>query len=76
MSIMVWLLNYSTVGEVSVLVTQLGTGALLAKVDIEATYWLIPVYPQDHPLQEMKWEGKIYVDPMLPFDLHLVPKIY
>ena len=56
-------------------VAQLGTGALLAKVDIESAYWLIPVHPQDHPLQAIQWDARIYIDPMLPFGLRL-PKIF
>ena len=58
---------YTTVDEVAAIVTQLGRGTLLAKVDIESAYRLVPVHPQDHPLLAMRWEGHIYVDPMLPF---------
>ncbi len=47
-------------------VQQLGKGSLLAKMDIESAYRLIPVHPQDQILQAMEWEGEIYVDPMLP----------
>ena len=57
-------------------VAQLGTGALLAKVDIESAYWLIPVHPQDRPLQAIQWNGRIYIDPMLPFGLCSDPKIF
>ena len=51
-------------------------GALLAKVDIEVAYRLVPVHPQDCPLQAMRWNGDIYVDPMLPFGLCSAPKIF
>ena len=34
-------------------------GASLAKVDIESAYRLIPVYPQNRPLQAIQWEGKV-----------------
>ena len=57
-------------------VAQLGTGAFPAKVDIESAYWLIPVHPQDHPLQAIQWDGRIYIDPMLPFGLRSAPKIF
>ena len=69
-------LCYTTIDEVASLVTQLGTGSLLAKVDIEAAYRLIPVHPQDRPLLAMQWQGKLYVDPMLPFGLRSAPKIF
>ena len=39
-------LTYSTVDEVASLVADLGHGALLAKVDIESAYRLIPVHPR------------------------------
>ena len=60
---------YTTVDDVAAVVTQLGTGANLAKVDIESAYRLIPVHPQDRPLQAMQWEDKLFIDPMLPFGL-------
>ena len=46
-------LMYSTVDDVANVVVKLGRDALLSKVDIEATYRLIPVHPQDRPLQAM-----------------------
>ena len=55
---------YTTVNDVAAIVTQLGRGALMAKVDIESAYRLVPVHPQDRPLLAMRWEGHIYVDPM------------
>ena len=67
---------YTTMEKVAVVATSLGQGALMAKVDIESAYRLIPVHPQDHPLLVMKWKGKIFMDPMLPFGLHSAPKIF
>ena len=69
-------LVYTTVDEVAAQAAALGRGALLAKVDIEAAYRLIPVHPQDRVLQGMRWKGMIYVDPMLPFGLRSAPKIF
>ena len=69
-------LMYATVDEVAEIVVKLGRGALLSKVDIESAYRLIPVHPQDRPLQAMKWDNHIYVDPMLPFGLRSAPKIF
>jgi hypothetical protein len=70
------LLTYSTVDEVADLVAVLGRGALLAKIDIEAAYRLIPVHPHDRLLLAMQWEDQLYVDPMLPFGLRSAPKIF
>ena len=69
-------MSYVTIDEVANLVTQLGPGALMAKVDIESAYRLIPVHPQDRPLQAMRWDSKVYIDPMLPFGLRSAPKIF
>lgn len=69
-------LAYTTVEEVAACAASFGKGALLAKVDIESAYRLIPVHPQDRVLQGMQWNGMIYVDPMLPFGLRSAPKIF
>ena len=47
-------LTYSTVDDVADVVVKLGRGALLSKVDIEPTYRLIQVHPQDRSLQAME----------------------
>lgn len=67
-------LSYISVDNVAELVQQLGRGSLLAKVDIESAYRLVPVHPQDRILQAMEWKGNVYVDPMLPFGLRSAPK--
>ena len=69
-------LTYSSVEEVADQVARLGPGALLAKIDIESAYRIIPVHPQDRHLQAVQWEGKVYIDPMLPFGLRSAPKIF
>ena len=68
-------LAYTTVDQVAEVVTRLGTAALLAKVDIESAYRLIPVHPHDRPLQAVRWEGQVFIDPMLPFGLRSAPKL-
>ena len=69
-------LSYTTVDDIALLISQSGGGSLLAKIDIESAYRLIPVHPQDRPLQAMAWNGQVYVDPMLPFGLRSAPKIF
>ena len=51
-------LSYSTVDEVADLVARLGAGALLAKVDIESAYRLIPVHPDDSALSWV-WNRRV-----------------
>ena len=69
-------LTYTTVDRVADIVACLGRSALLAKIDIESAFRLVPVHPHDRALQAMQWQGKIYIDPMLPFGLRSAPKIF
>ena len=38
----------------------------LAKVDIESAFRIIPVSPLDSPLLGFQWDGKYYMDAVLP----------
>ena len=58
-------LSYSTVDQVTQIVVTLGEGALMAKVDIESSFRLIPVHPDHCPLQGMRWHSQVCIDPML-----------
>ena len=69
-------LTYTLVDKVAEVIAALPRGALLAKIDIEAAYRLVPVHPLDRPLQAVEWGGALYVDPMLPFGLRSAPKIF
>ncbi len=69
-------LSYTSVDVAAAIAASVGKRALLAKVDIESAYRLIPVHPQDRHLQAVCWEGKIYVDQMLPFGLRSAPKVF
>ena len=69
-------LSYITVASVASVVASLGTGSLMAKVDIESAYRLIPVHPDDRPLLAVTWHGQTFCDGMLPFGLQSAPKIF
>ena len=69
-------LTYSSVEQVAAVAASFLPGALLAKIDIESAYHLVPVHPLDRPLRAVEWEGMLYVDPMLPFGLSSAPKIF
>jgi len=55
-------LVYTKVDEVVAQAAVRGRGALLAKVDIEAAYRLIPVHPQDRILQAVQWRGNTFCE--------------
>ena len=67
-------LKYITVDQVAKHAIALGEGSLIAKIDIKSAYRLIPVAPKDRLYLGMKWEGKVYIDGMLPFGLRSAPK--
>ena len=67
-------LSYTSVEQMAEVAVRLGMGARLAKIDIESAYRLIPVHPQDRPLQAICWKDRMYIDPMLPFGLRSAPQ--
>lgn len=67
---------YITVDKAVSRVLQLGRNALLAKVDIEHAYRNIPVHCEDRHLLGMRWQGRVYIDSVLPFGLRSAPKIF
>ena len=58
-------LSYINVDKVGDMVVALGKESLLVKVDIKNAYKIVPVHPEDRPLQGMKWKGALYVDTYL-----------
>ena len=69
-------LSYISVDHIAAKAAQLGPGALLAKVDIESAYRLVPVNPHDRPLLAVQWEGQIFINTRLPFGLRSAAKIF
>ena len=55
---------------------SLGAGSLIAKIDVESAYRLVPVHPDDRPLLGIEWAGQTYCDAMLPFGLRSSAKIF
>ena len=69
-------LSYASVDDAVSIILQKGQGTLLAKLDLESAYRIIPVHPQDRHLLGMQFDGKLYVDTALPFGLRSAPKIF
>ena len=67
-------LAYTTVEKVARRTMTFGRGTLMAKVDIEAAHFLIPVHGHNRPLLSLLWEDSLFVDPMLPFGLRSATK--
>ncbi len=69
-------LSYASVDDAVRQVLAMGKGTLLAKLDLESAYRIIPVHPDDRPLLGMVWQGKVYIDTALPFGLRSAPKLF
>ena len=67
---------YSTVQDAIRMIVRTGEGALMAKVDIEKAYRIVPIRPEDRYLLGMKWRNKYFVDLALPFGLRSAPGIF
>lgn len=70
------MLEYITADQVAEVAMHLGSGFLLAKIDIKSAYRLIPVHTSDRTMFGMQWNGNLYIDGMLPFGLCCAPKIF
>ena len=62
-------LRYSTVADAMDSCMLLGRGALMAKLDVQSTFRLCPVLPDEHHLLGMCWQGRYFFDRVLPFGL-------
>lgn len=72
-------LSYASIDDAVANILQKGegtVGTLLAKLDLESAYHIVPVHPHDRHLLGMQWDGKLYVDTALPFGLRSAPKIF
>lgn len=58
--------QYESLDHAISLIQKWGTGALLAKTDIESAFRIIPVHPKDHELLGMQIDNSFYYDKCLP----------
>jgi hypothetical protein len=69
-------LQYLRLDQVIRHVSGMEQRALLAKMDIDAAYRMVPVHPSDRLLLGMRWDGSVFFDSRLPFGLRSAPKIF
>ena len=69
-------LKYVSVDDAVRSIVDLGLGTLIAKLDIESAYRIVPVHPAERLLLAMSWKGQVYIDTVLPFGLRLAPLIF
>ena len=70
------LLQYVSIEDIVSKIEKWVVEHCLAKVDLKETYHMVPVHLQDGPLLGVEWEGRVYVDTVLPFGLQSAPKIF
>ena len=58
-------LAFISIDTIADAVSRAGSGALLAKSDVQHTYRQIPVHPDDRSLLGMRWQGQTYIDTTL-----------
>ena len=59
-------LSYTSVDNGAAEICAMGIGTLLAKLEIKNAYRIVPVHPEDRPLLGAKWQGKLFIDTVLP----------
>ena len=69
-------LHYASFDEAVRMLTALGPGALMAKVDLKSAFRMIPVHPEDWELLGMHWRDHFYIDTCLPFGLRSAPFLF
>lgn len=68
--------SYSSVDDAALLMHALGTGTLMAKLDIREAYRIIPIHPEERCFLGVLWDNKLYIDCQLPFGLASAPAIF
>ena len=69
-------MRYTSVLDAADMIRNLGPGTLMAKMDLQNAYRVLPIHPDDHPLLGISWCDAIFIDTALPFGLRSAPKIF
>ncbi len=69
-------LSYASVDEAVEVISSLGLGTNLIKIDLSNTYRMVPVHPADQHLLGIRWQGSTYLDRALPFGLRSAPNVF
>ena len=69
-------LRYASIDDATRMLSALGKGALMAKVDLKSAFRMVPVCRNDWELLGMKWREAYFVDTCLPFGLRSAPYLF
>ena len=76
MILLILIVTYCSVDDAYTIINELGTGALLCKIDLKNPFQLIPVQQSDWNLLGIHWRDRYYIDTYLPFGLHSAPFLF
>ena len=68
--------QYSSFDKVVNMISGLGKGALLGKMDIKSAFRLIPIHPSDFDLLGFKFKEEFYIDKCLPMGCSISCSIF
>ena len=68
-------LAYVSIDDPILKILQSGKGTMLATIDIQSAFYLLPLHPEDRHLQTISWKGEVYIDHCIPFGLRSAPKL-
>ena len=69
-------LSYCSVDDTFAIVSALGKGTIMAKIDLKNAFCLVPVRPEDWNLLGIQWQDQFYIDNCLPFGLRSAPFLF
>ena len=70
------LLKYAALDQAVQMIQHIGPGTLLAKIDLQNAYRVVPIHPIDQPLLGLQWEKVVFQDTAPPFGLRSASKIF
>ena len=68
--------SYISIDHAVSMARGLGTGSLLAKLDLREAYRAVLVHPSDQQLLAVSWKRASFIDKVLPFGLRSAPKLF
>ena len=69
-------LSYCSVDDTFAIVSALGKGTLMAKIDQKNVFRFVPVRPEDWNLLSVQWRNQFYIDTCLSFGLRSAPFLF
>ena len=69
-------LHYSTVDNAIGSLLKLDVGELMAKIDLQSAFRMVPVRRADWELLGIHWQNHYYIDNCLPFGLRSAPYLF